>query len=795
MTEVNDDDMTMNAADLFENIFEEIVTEAQAQEQRTVLEDTVTPKRLELVAAQKAKSLLKHVKQVKAGKAGWVTPSTELILLEDGFDVIKHAFERVSLEHSVGTAFLRACPEFARHGVLESLKVVEDNLRDNWKHLVKVMKEEDPNGCLILQPFVPATSSAVMAPQKHAAISLGHDGVTAGDGAYMVYTLMNPQESTLVEHVKSIGHEKDTYEVEFVYQRPDSFLDYFHPENSVPAQLTQIRGAPPSEIREPPFTYMIDGVETTADIDGAMPDGRNECKEVWVATGLEEVAWLEANITKDLCPDGFFISEPNGSMMSHVMAHARQHGIPYVAGEVSVGDVWTEGSATWVALDPDGTIDPQPYKPFALDMIAQFNLGLEQSMTHWRRQQGWLAHFYHQWMAFGTNGIHTAFLAGGFCGWLAKAMLSVCLGEMRYAASMKKDATVELWPVLTAIMGSEKWKEMTGDHAASTGDRKNYYALCEKMKVDYEEIGMALNWCAQQYSTGWSGAYGGKAWAECARRGVELCSAIADFQKDPSEETLAELAGAVNSAKNAEHNNGSLFNKYLNKKAFDYSDLKTDDDGVKKGLFPHTPVGIKAMFQAFEVANHFTNGEPNPGVARPVNDWKVMFPFLKGKGASYWRHNFIAIGEGIPQSIKDAAVTVGYEKLHHNNKFSLSEDIFIPCGIYDCSHCAKHEVVVSRLQYGKDIGAILLTPQYPEVYFAHGKEQSEMVSYSVCQILKQRDYTEVTPEMWVAAWEGLNNKDPLFPELSRLLTKFVKNQMSDDKEWTDKVLEINKQEE
>ena len=52
-----------------------------------------------------------------------------------------------------------------------------------------------------------------------------------------------------------------------------------------------------------------------------------------------------------------------------------------------------------------------------------------------------------------------------------------------------------------------------------------------------------------------------------------------------------------------------------------------------------------------------------------------------------------------------------------------------------------------------------------------------MVSYSVCQILKQRDYTEVTPEMWVAAWEGLNNKDPLFPELSRLLTKFVKNQM------------------
>jgi hypothetical protein len=121
-------DETMDVSDLFESIFEEIVSDAQAEvESGSVLTDTVTSARLKLVHAQKAKSLLKHVKEVKLGKAGWITPATELILLEDGYDVIKHAFDRVANGEQM--AFLRACPEFARHGVLESLKVVEDDLR------------------------------------------------------------------------------------------------------------------------------------------------------------------------------------------------------------------------------------------------------------------------------------------------------------------------------------------------------------------------------------------------------------------------------------------------------------------------------------------------------------------------------------------------------------------------------------------------------------------------------------------------------------------------------------------
>ena len=780
---------TMDVADLFEDIFTSMVEEAAADAQTAVLTDTVTSARLALVKSQKAKSLLRYIKTWKAGKAAWRSPKTELILLEDGYDIIKAAFTRTE---AGSVAFLRACPEFARHGVLESLKVDEDNLRDNWKHLVKVMKEEDPNGCLILQPFIPASSSCVMAPQMHAAIGIGHDGITAGTDNYRIYALMNPQEATLVEHLKSIGHKKDEYELEFVYERMEGFKKQFAVGQANDAVFTQIRGAPPSPIRAAPFTYEIDGEEHTANIDVAIPNGRAECTEVWVASGLESVAYLEENITKEKVGEGYFISEPHGSLLSHICAHARQQGIPYVVGEVNVGDRWVEGSPTWGALDPNWEIEPQPYNPFSHDMMEEFKAGLLRSRTHWQRQQGWLAHYFHQWVGMGSNGLHTAFLAGGFVGWICKAMLAVCLGEMRHSRRLKKNTTVEMWPVLTAMMGGENWEEIGGDKKASNS-RKHYYAMLEQMDVDYVEMRKALEWCAKQFSTGWSGGYGGAAWADSARRGAEVCKAVLTFQAKPEEETFQALLGAVNSAKNAEHNNGFVFNKFLSKKAFDYSDIHTDENtGKKHGLFPHTPEGIRCMFQSFEIANHFTNGEANPNVARPSMDWNVLFTFLKGKGTDYWRHNFIASSEDVPKQLRDAAEHAGYDYLHHGNKYSHEEN-FIPCGLTDCVHCLKHDVVVMRLQYGKDIAGILLTPQYPEMFFAQGDDKSSVMTYAVAQMLKERDYENVKPRMWIEAWQGLKNTDMMFPMLSELLTKFVKNQMADSKEWTDKVLEIMKE--
>ena len=118
---------------MFEALFESAVEEMTQGDTPNNLTDTVTVERIDRVVAQKAKSLLRYIRSYKAGQAPWVAPNTELILLEDGFDVINAAYKRTG-----EVSFLRACPEFARHGVLESLKVEQSDLRAQWKYLVDV---------------------------------------------------------------------------------------------------------------------------------------------------------------------------------------------------------------------------------------------------------------------------------------------------------------------------------------------------------------------------------------------------------------------------------------------------------------------------------------------------------------------------------------------------------------------------------------------------------------------------------------------------------------------------------
>ena len=72
-------------------------------------------------------------------------------------------------------AFIRACPEVARHGVIESIKVTRETYMDEWRRLATIMKEQDPNGCMLLQPFIDATSSMVLAPNQYAVVGEGHD--------------------------------------------------------------------------------------------------------------------------------------------------------------------------------------------------------------------------------------------------------------------------------------------------------------------------------------------------------------------------------------------------------------------------------------------------------------------------------------------------------------------------------------------------------------------------------------------------------------------------------------------
>ena len=134
--------------------------------------------RIKAIKSQKAAALFKHSAAVKAYAVPqeWEQPNSVVLLLTD---TVLHA---MSAGACMGyPCFLRACPETPRHGVIESYRCNdEDTLVDMFKELVYVMKDKvftddegneyvgmDPNGCLMLMPFIEADSSCVMALSYH----------------------------------------------------------------------------------------------------------------------------------------------------------------------------------------------------------------------------------------------------------------------------------------------------------------------------------------------------------------------------------------------------------------------------------------------------------------------------------------------------------------------------------------------------------------------------------------------------------------------------------------------------
>ncbi len=774
----------------FEDMFNELVLEVndamtEDKKQGKTLVQTTTDSRLFMVKSQKAKSFLNYIKAVKSGKGRYKVPHTELILLDDEYDVVLSAFNRIGND----VAFLRACPEFARHGVLESIEVTIDNLEEKWNGLRTTMKEEDPNGCMILQPFVPATSSMVLAPNVYAWIGRDHDGITAGkDGVTLCY-LVNPNDKSCAEHFLEIGHAPNTYELEYVYVKDKDYLIEKFAHGST--NFTQLRGSEPHTIRGPPFVYnkIIDGVtvETLSMEMGAVPNGvgKIEVKHVWKTEGLEELAWLEANITKDKMPEDFAISHPNGSLGSHVYAHCRSHGIPYIVADVSVGDVWVEGSPTHVAKEEGVPIDPNPYNPYLPDDMEAFRLGLERSTTQWRRQQGWFAHYFHQWVSgFNMNPKHNAHLAGAFSGWLVKAAIGLCLGELRHAFGMKKDMSIEFAPAIVAAVGSNKFVELH-DKVSPSKNRKHYYVAMEGYELTYEEMEKALRWCANQFKSGWSGAYGGKAWASCADGAADLAASITKFMNDVDEVTLKRVVTHTNLAEHFAHNNGSLYNKFLEGSAFDYATLPEADS--LKGYFAHDEKALSRMFKTYEVTRTFL--EETLETTRPDNDWSLLFSFLNSKSAMYYKDNIITT-KRMYAPLRDAARTLGPDWLHHNTKYTLNDDYYLPCTLDSCTKCANKNIIEISLEVGNEFTSMLLSHDAPSAFFALEHDKCSIESYGVAQMIKQKKYDEVEPQAFVDAWNGLTKKDPMYKLLSSMLKKHLKKMITTNITWSNEVTGI-----
>lgn len=747
---------------------------------------TLTPDRLAKVMSQKAASLIKD----RQKNSVYPSLPIELLLLEDDDALAAAALTYIEDKLVNEYAFIRACPEVARHGVIESIKVTRETYMDEWRRLATIMKEQDPNGCMLLQPFIDATSSMVLAPNQYAVVGEGHDGVTASHGRQLYFALKpRNADANVAEYFESLGQvEKDNYELEFVFDRGEKWLTWTEAYMHSSIYLTQVRGAPEHAPLMPPFEYQAirNGEEVTllSDINGMIPRGKVEVNQVWVAEGLEEVAWLEENITRELCPEGFVISHPEGSMLSHICAHARGHDIPYIVGSPEIGETWVEGSAGWVAKGEGVEIIPKPYNPYHESMQQAFYVGLQMSQTRYQRQHGWFSHFFHQWKGQNWNGTSCAVLAGAFAGWVVKAAMSVCLGELRHIyinPTIAQNGYIEVPAVLHLLCG---------DHfeGFSLKNRQHYFASVENQNPSYSDMKAALEWCAKYFNDNnikWKNGFGGKNWNECALKAAEVAGIIDTFVNDMSEENLKAVSLAVNSCETWQHNNGSLFNKFLHGTALDYG----------TGKFPHDKRSLASMMRTWELAEKMFT-EDNEGLKDTSCDWGELFGFLKGKNPAYWRNNFMGSSFDVPEYLRDVVKKLPQDARHIPSKYSNGKTpAFIPCGSDECAVCKELDIVIlANAIGGFDYTSMFFNPVSPSVFLPLPEGKSSQLTYHVCGLIQNKKYDEVDAQMFVNAWNGIEKNDPMFDVLVAMMKKMLKIQAvkGKDTEWMVDFNELNK---
>jgi len=743
---------------------------------------TLTPDRKAQVKSQKALSLIND----RNKNSIYTSLPIELLLLDDDDAIAAAAMAYIDDKLVNQYAFIRACPEVARHGVIESIKVDKETYMDAWRRLAAIMKEEDPNGCMLLQPFIDATSSMVLAPNQYAVVGEGHDGVTASHGRQLYFALKSrDDDAKAADYFESLGQvERDNYELEFVFDRGNKWLTWPEAYMHSSIYLTQVRGAPEHAPLMPPFTYLdVEGNEVLSVINGSIPQGKVEVKQVWVAEGLEDVPWLEANITRELCPEGFVIAHPDGSLLSHICAHARGHDIPYIIGSPEIGETWVEGSAGWVAKEEGVEIIPKPYNPFHESMQEAFLAGTYLSQSRYQRQHGWFSHFFHQWQGMNWNGLNCAVLAGAFAGWVVKAALSVCLGELRHVIihpSIAKGGYIEV-PAVLQLLCSDHFEEF------SLKNRKHYFASIENQNPSYSDMKLALEWCSQFFGSdiGWSKGYGGKKWQECALKAAEVAGLLDNFMKNMNEENLRAITLKVNEVENWKHNNGSLFDKFLHGTALDYG----------TGSFPHHERALSSMMRTWELAEKFFT-EDNEGLKETSCDWGELFEFLDGKKPAYWRINFMGSSPLVPSKLRDVVPKLSLEHRHIPSKYTDGKSAsFIPCGHEECATCKDMDIVIMANAIGGfDYTSMFFAPISPSVFLPLPEGKSSQMTYQVCGLIQNKKYDEVSPEMFVEGWHGLNMNDKMFDVLKEMMKKMLKIEAvkGKDTEWMNEFVELNK---
>tara|TARA_R100000008_G_scaffold86570_1_gene80211 strand:- start:3589 stop:6387 length:2799 start_codon:yes stop_codon:yes gene_type:complete len=486
--------------------------------------------RREQVRSQKAKALLELT------GSSWKTLRTYPLLLNDNMTTVERGIFKSILESPVHAAFVRACPLTPRPGRLESSAStsVTDSVR-TFTRIRDTMREIDPDGCMIVQPFIPAVASAVLAPRQYVVVGREHDGVTAGLEGQLLFPL-NPNEDS---YTYSFIDDENKHELEFVWNSTDKKVYHNMLENGA-AYLTQIRACEEhDELGNCKVSVNGEG-RFTGRFPKGWDDGACVASEILTVTGTSDAdmakleATLEANENKTLV-----VCEQNGSLLTHAAAQSRHHGVVYVAGTtVKVGDT----------IDVLSSFDNSPYE-------SHFMNGIEYARRAWQDNWGWLSTFFRQFIGDPFNDARIcAFLGGCYVGWMINAGTAAIIGEVRHSRGNMQGYNPNIAAALANLIG----------YSNPPDGRQTYYGVLRETSAPYQDMLAVLEWAEHIYDHSWGGgSFGGKKWRLCTEAVKSLVVAVmnGDFN---------DIQNAADKTENQMHNTGWLYNKFIDKRALDY---------------------------------------------------------------------------------------------------------------------------------------------------------------------------------------------------------------------------------
>ncbi|MEK7178265.1 MAG: hypothetical protein AAB721_01225, partial [Patescibacteria group bacterium] len=391
--------------------------------------------------------------------------------------------------------FARPCPSVPRHGFLDSRCITTE---DDLKSLLAETLTLDPNGEVLLMPYIKASHNMVWTPGL-LTVGLGNDGATSGKDAITI-----PTSQTLPFVIHTNSEIKQAFKEAGIISSP--YLEFVVRQNKYAINdiyVTQLRDGPALEFSK---DYIPKQVKVTTVLN---------------ANDYPDLLKWEEVIHKATKEKGTVVYHRGGALSSHYGVHCKINEVPYITSfKPDIGQTLKPTDSVRHGLDAslvldgiaEGLVLPLDLRRYA--QYAVFTLACLHNLAFFTRDESRYV------------GIAIAILL--------RLGIAACKGEARHNkyGTIGKD--------IRGLCRGEIYTKVLNDF--KLGIRRLGY-------VEYT------------FRNGfWESNMGGKAWAECTKANIELFNLVITLYKSlgkkGEEHEFKRLLEGYNKNINQAHNNG-----------------------------------------------------------------------------------------------------------------------------------------------------------------------------------------------------------------------------------------------